>query len=190
MRKNPVFTVTAVLSLALGIGAKTAIFSPIDALMLRWLPVRDPQSLVQTRMAGDNEGSFSFAIVRELAEQKDIFEGVAGFSGWVTNVGIPGSTDRIPGAVVTGGFYSTLGLNPVVGRLLNGEDDQPGAPAVAVISYGYWERHFGRRPDVIGRALRVNGVPVTIVGVSPLAFVGRTSDRSRTLRCRSQRYLS
>ncbi len=172
LRKNPAFTATAVLSLALGIGANTAIFSLIDALMLRWLPVRDPQALVQIRIAGDKYESFSYAIVRALAEQKDIFEGVAGFSGWVSNVGTPGSTDRVPGALVTGGFYPTLGLNPAAGRLLTEDDDRTGAPPVAVISYGYWERQFGGNPQAIGKAVRVNGAPVTIVGVSPPGFVG------------------
>lgn len=172
LRKNPAFTGTAVLSLALGIGANTAIFSLIDALTLRWLPVRDPQALVQIRIAEDKQESFSYAIVRALAEQEDIFEGVAGFSGWAANVGTPGSTDRVPGALVTGGFYRTLGLNPAAGRLLADEDDRTGAPPVAVISYGYWERQFGRNPQAIGKAVRVNGAPVTIVGVSPPGFVG------------------
>src|SRR5262249_40408659 len=95
LRKNRAFTATAVLSLALEIGANTAIFSLIDGFMLRWLPVRDPHSLVQLKMEtpgarGPGE-SFSYAIVRAFAEQKDIFAGVAGFSGWTFNVGAPGS---------------------------------------------------------------------------------------------------
>jgi hypothetical protein len=183
MRQSPGFTATAVLSLALGIGANTAIFSLIDALMLRWLPVRDPQELVQVRirMADPSAAeSFSYPIVRALADQKEIFAGLSGFSGGGTTVGPPGAISRASSATVTGAYYETLGLNPSVGRLLTREDDEKGAPAVAVISDGYWERHFARNPDIAGQTLLVGGFPVTIVGVSPPGFdgtnVGSTAD--------------
>ncbi|PYU79623.1 MAG: hypothetical protein DMG50_23310 [Acidobacteria bacterium] len=176
LRKNPGFTATAVLSLALGIGANTAIFSLMDALMLRWLPVRDPQNLVLLKMRSDPRGnpfeSFSYPIVRALAEQRDIFEGAAGFSGWIFNAGSLGSIVAVQGAVVTGAYYETLGLNPAMGRLLTEEDDQLGTPLVAVISYGYWERQFARDTGVVGQTFRLNGVPVEIVGVSPRGFEG------------------
>lgn len=173
LAKNPGFTSVAVLTLALGIGANTAIFTLIDALMLRWLPVRNPQELVQLKIGENDPGqSFSYPIALALADQKEIFAGLAGFSGFNFNVGDPGSEVRVQGAVVTGGYYETLGLTPVVGRLLTRDDDRPGAPLVAVISYGYWERQFNRGPDVLGRTLLMNGVPVTIVGISPHAFVG------------------
>jgi putative ABC transport system permease protein len=175
--RNPGFTVIVVLTLALGIGANTAIFSLIDALMLRWLPVRNPQELVQVTLrppnARDSPGaSFSYAIVRALADQDEIFAGVGGFSGFSFDVGSSGSVSRVPGAIVTGGYYETLGLNPVLGRPLTREDDEAAAPLVAVLSYGYWERQLARSSDVIGQAFRINGVPVTIVGVSPPGFVG------------------
>jgi predicted permease len=176
--KSPGFTVIIVVTLALGIGANTAIFSLIDALMLRWLPVRNPQDLVQVRLqargAGGQGGeTFSYAIARALADQTEIFAGVAGFSGAFSfDVGPPGSVSRIPGAMVTGGYYETLGLDPVVGRLLTREDDEPGAPLVAVISYGYWERQLARSVGAVGQTLRINAVPVTIVGVSGRGFVG------------------
>ena len=175
--RNPAFTIIVVLTLALGIGANAAIFSLIDALMLRWLPVRNPQALVQVTFqppsAKDSpDASFSYAIVRALAEQHEIFTGVAGFSGFSFEVGSPGSVARVPGAVVTGDFYETLGLNPVVGRLLAREDDEPGVPLAAVISYGYWERQLARSPGVVGQTIWINGVPVTVVGVSPRGFVG------------------
>ena len=171
MRRTPAFTAVAVLSLALGIGANTAIFSLIDALMLRWLPVPKPQALLQVKINGPID-SLSYPMVRLLADQKEIFSGVAGFSGWNFNVGSAGSIGRVPGAMVTGAYYETLGLNPVVGRLLKPEDDQPGAPLVTVISYGYWRRKFGGDPEAIGQTIRVNGVPVTIVGISPPSFTG------------------
>ena len=105
--------------------------------------------------------------------ERQIFSGVAGFSSSEFRVGAPGSTARVPGAFVTGSFYDTLGLTPVIGRLLTRDDDRPGAPLVAVASYGYWERQFALDPSLPGRtAIVMNGVPATIVGVSPRGFVG------------------
>lgn len=173
--KNRTFTVIVVLTLALGIGANTAIFSLIDALMLRWLPVRNPQELVMVSFQSrDSTGprSLSYAIVGALADQRDVFSGVAGFSGKTFDVGASGLVSRVHGALVTGDFYATLGLNPVVGRLLNPADDQPGAPLTAVISYGYWERQFALSPQAIGQTLTIKDRPVTIVGVTPRGFVG------------------
>lgn len=174
--RNPGFTAVVVLTLGLGIGANTAIFGLIDALMLRWLPVRNPGELVQlalqSRGAESPGDSLSYPIVRAVAERREIFSGVAGFSGFSVDVGAPGAVTRVPGALVTGGFYETLGLQPAAGRLLSRDDDEPGAPLVAVIGYGYWQRQFGGAADVIGKILRINGIPVTVVGVSPEGFTG------------------
>ena len=174
--KNRGFTAVVVLTLALGIGANTAIFSLIDALMLRWLPVRNPQELLQvsfqSRDTNPGNGSFSYAIVGALAAQREIFSGVAGFSGTTFDVGTAGSISRVSGAWVTGGFYPTLGLNPIAGRLLTDEDDRPGAPLTAVVSYGYWQREFAASRQAVGQSLRIKDVPVTIVGVTPRDFVG------------------
>jgi predicted permease len=176
LRQSPGFAAAAILSLALGIGANTAIFTLIDALMLRWLPVRNPQGLVLVKTASKGEVSFrenfSYPIVRALAQQTDIFAGVAGFNGTGFLVGPAGSVNSVNGAWVTGQYYETLGLNPLAGRLLGPADDEPGAPDVAVITDGYWDRQFSRSPDIIGRTIPVNGVPVTIVGVSPAGFTG------------------
>src|SRR5579871_283747 len=176
MRQSPGFTATAVLSLALGIGANTAIFSMIDALLLRWLPVRNPEELVLVTAHPARERrpleSFSYAITNALADQKHIFAGVAGFSGASFAVGSAGWVTSAPGAWVTGGYYETLGLVPAAGRLLAPNDDQPGAALVCVISYGYWDRQLARDPSAIGRSVPIGGVPVTIVGVSPPGFVG------------------
>src|SRR4029077_14000951 len=113
----PGFTATAVLSLALGIGANTAIFSLIDALMLRWLPVRDPQELVQLKIqfpgAKGPDDIFSYPMTGALADQREIFAGVCGFSSAGYDVGSPGSLTRVSGAWFTGGCYKTFGLNPV-----------------------------------------------------------------------------
>jgi predicted permease len=171
-RRNPGFTATIVLTLALGIGANAAIFGLIDALLLRWLPVSQPQELVLVRRPGPFGESFSYPIVRALDGQRQIFSSVAGFSGRSLEIGPPGSVTRVQGAIVTGGFYETLGLRPAAGRLLTRGDDEPGALPAAVISDGFWERQWNRRPDVVGQTIRIHGVPVPIVGVSPPGFVG------------------
>jgi predicted permease len=175
MRKSPGFTATAVLSLALGIGANTAIFSLIDAVLLRWLPVRDPQELVQLTMRGPGPEpveSFAYPLVRALADHREIFSNLCGFSGARFRVGRGDSLESTSGAWVTGAYYATLGLQPVVGRFLTEADDQPGAVPTAVITDGYWERKFGRNPQAAGQQILVEGKPVTIAGVSPSGFTG------------------
>src|SRR5206468_11151201 len=136
LRRNRGFAAVAVITIALGIGANTAIFSLIDALMLQWLPVRDPQGLIQLKLhTTDNRGpgdSFSYATVHALADHDEMFAGLAGFSAWTFAVGAEGALDRVSGAVVTGDYYRTLGLTPIAGRLLSREDDQSGAPLVVV----------------------------------------------------------
>lgn len=175
--RNPAFTAVILLTLALGIGANTAIFSLIDALMLRSLPVSKPHELVQVNLrergaAGPGGESFSHAIVRALDQQRDIFTGVAGFSSINFNVGTPGSQQRVHGALVTGSYYRTLGLEPVAGRLLGPQDDEPGAPLAAVLSYRYWKRQYEGSHAAIGQTIAANGVTLTIVGVSPRGFLG------------------
>jgi putative ABC transport system permease protein len=171
MRKNPGFAATAVASLALGIGANTAIFSLLDALMLRWLPVSHPAQLVQIVVPEPAriQRTFSYPMVRALASREDVFAGLAGFSMDRFNIGAP---ERVPGAWISGAYYETLGLAPIAGRLLAKDDDQSGATPVAVISDGYWARRFGRDPGAIGRSIRIENTPVTIVGVSPPGFSG------------------
>jgi putative ABC transport system permease protein len=175
-RRHRLSTAIVVVTLALGIGANTAIFTLIDALMLRWLPVRDPHQLVQVYYTSPDSRergeSLSYVIVRALNAHHEIFAGAAGFSGARFNVGRPGSITRVPGAYVTGAFYQTLGLTPEAGRLLDPADDEPGAPVVAVITDTYWERQFGRNPSAVGESFLINGVRATIVGVSPPGFVG------------------
>ena len=177
--RTPGFTFVVVLTLALGIGANTAIFGLIDALILRSLPVPRAQELLQVRMrtpgsTGPAGESFWYVMVRAIAQQRDIFRSLAGFSTFNFDVGPSGSMTRVSGALVTGGYYETLGLNPATGRLLAPTDDEPGAPLVAVISYGYWQRQLAGSMGAIGQTLRINGVPVTIVGVSPRGFEGAT----------------
>jgi putative ABC transport system permease protein len=176
MRKNPGFTATAVLSLALGIGANSAIFGMIDALILRSLPVHKPNELVEVmwNLGGHQSASFSYPVVEALAEHTELFEGVCGFSGATFVVGSGDSLERTPGAWAAAAYYETLGLVPQVGRLLSANDDKPGAPLVAVISDDYWARKYNRNPDAVGQPLAIQGQVVTIVGVSPPGFTGLT----------------
>ena len=175
---NKGFTATAIVALALGIGANAAIFNLMDALMLRSLPVDRPQQLLQLSLAspGDKNGypSVSYPLVLAVDQQRDIFTGAAGYASWPFTVGTGTSMTRVAGALVTGSFYETLGLQPAAGRLLSRADDAPGAPVVAVASYGFWERAFARDPGIVGRTVLINGVPADIIGVSPRGFTGAT----------------
>ncbi|HWC20193.1 MAG TPA: ABC transporter permease [Terriglobales bacterium] len=182
LRKNPGFTLTALLSLTLGIGANTAIFSMTDALLLRWLPVHKPNELVELvwNIRGQQSSSFSYPVIKALEVHPEVFSGVCGFSGATFVVGSGETATRAGGAWVSGEFYQTLGLTPQVGRLLTPEDDRPGAPLVAVLSDAYWTSHLNRDPGVIGKSITVQDQPVTIVGVSPPGFasanVGENAD--------------
>jgi predicted permease len=175
MRRSPGFTATAVLSLALGIAANTAIFSLIDAVMLRWLPVHDPQSLSQVillRPNAENLDTFTYPLVRALADHHEIFSNAAGFAGYQFAVREGAAVEATSGAWVSGGYYAALGLPPAAGRLLDENDDRPGAALVAAITDDYWRSKFGRDPGAIGRKLVIEGKPVVIVGVSPAGFTG------------------
>ena len=178
LRKSPGFALVAILTLSLGISANTAIYTLIDALMLRSLPVSRPDQLLQISMTADgaresiNSDSLSYPVVRVLAEQRDLFAGLGGFSTFTFDAGPPDNVRRTPGAFVTGGFYEAMGLAPAAGRLLTPDDDQRDAPLVAVVTYGFWERAFARDPRIIGQPYMVNGRAVTIVGVTPPGFTG------------------
>jgi predicted permease len=192
LRRNPAFTAVAVLSIALGIGANTAIFSVIQALLLRSLPVPNPQQLYQVNMIVKDHvtDSFSYPVIKALEQRKDVFESLGGFSGNSFIVGPAGAPVRTSGAWVSGGLFAALELQPEMGRLLGSEDDQPGAPLVAVISDGYWERNYHRDPRAIGASLLVEGHPTTIVGVTPAGFtgaeVGSVVDLTMTLQSMAQ----
>lgn len=171
------FTMVLLVTLALGIGANTAIFSLIDALMLRTLPVPNSHELVlvnlRDRTTPDSGGeTLSYAIVRALGERRDIFAAVGGFTGSELNVGPAGSVQIVHGGYVTGDFYATMGLVPAAGRLLTREDDERSAEPVAVLSDSYWDRQHGRAGSAIGQTLIISGKPVRIVGVTPPGFSG------------------
>jgi hypothetical protein len=144
--------------------ANTAIFGLIDALVLRQLPVRDPDQLVVlTRVQGGQASEhFSYPQVNYLAEQDDLFADLCGLAADTFHIGPSDALETTAGAWVTGEYYRTMGITPIIGRLLGPDDDRPGAPPAAVITDAYWSRKFAHGPDVIGQALLIEGVPVSI----------------------------
>jgi predicted permease len=199
IRKNPGFTAVAVLTLALGIGANTAIFSLIDAVMLRSLPVENSSELLVLKWSARKEPkitgyassgdcimnlqpgaqnpsgcSFSEPMFREIA-QKNVFAGVAAFanSGRLNLTG-NGPASVLFGQLASGDFFRTLGVHPALGRVFQSSDDSPTAAPVAVLNYGYWQSEFGGARDVVGRTIELNGVPFTIIGVAEQRFTGLT----------------
>jgi predicted permease len=175
--KNPGFTTVAVLSLALGIGANTAIFTLINALLLRNLPVRQPERLVELSLVRqDAKLPFSYPMFRELARGQRVFTGLIGWgAAGMFNVDVNGVLSQNHLLSVTGNCYSELGVAPLLGRLLTPEDSNLSSGTtsqVAVIGYEFWQRRFGGALDVVGTQIRVEGHPFTIVGVTRKWFTG------------------
>jgi predicted permease len=189
MAKSPGFTAVAILSLALGIGANTAIFTLINNLLLKQLPVRDPQQLVSFGK-GDSRGTmdvsspgsidiFPYDFYQRIAQRQTFFEGITGFASFPTTVSVRfGSVGNGPATqaithLVSGTFFSVLGAEPQLGRPISPSDaDAPGRSPVAVISHRYWQQALAADPSVIGRTLGINGTPFTIIGVMPEKFYG------------------
>jgi len=175
--RSPGFTAAAVISLALGIGANTAIFSVVDAILLRDSPARSPDQLVElytSDRGGYQYGTFSEPDFRDVREQASAFTDVATRHAAMLAAANPdGTSDVLWGEVVSGNLFHLLGLEAALGRALASEDDAPAAELVAVIGHGLWIRRFGADPEVVGRAIRLNGSPVTVVGVMPEGFTGQ-----------------
>jgi predicted permease len=171
LRRSPAFAIVAILSLALGMGANTAIFSLYNALVLRTLPVDRPEELVQVTFGGGRT-SFTNPLWEELRDQQHALSGVFAFSRRNFNLANGGEVRSVPGYWVSGDFFRTLSVEPVVGRLLANGDDYHGCPAVAVVSYGFWQREFGGAVDAIGRTLTLDGNSFEVVGVVDAAFSG------------------
>ena len=188
-RKSPVFVAVAILSLAFGIGANTAIFTLVDQLLLRLLPVKDPNQLVLFWGRGPHYGSnngrykLSYPMYEDFRDHNQVFNGV--FCRWETSMSIAaeGKTERVDGELVSGSYFPVLGVGPALGRLFNPDDDKtPGGAPYAVLSYRYWLSRFAGRPDVIGKKILVNGYPITIVGVSQAGFDGTDPGKSPQVR--------
>jgi predicted permease len=178
LRKNLGFTAVAVLTLALGIGANTTIFSFVDAVLLKSLPVKQPERLVSVGtivpgQPGPPFSSFSYPIFREMHQADVVFSDMFARSARQMSMSGSGQAERVQTELVTGNFYSALGVNPHLGRLFTEADDQtPGAHPVAVISYPFWQRRFGADPSVVGKTINLNGYPFTVIGVSAKGFYG------------------
>ena len=177
LAKNPGFTAVAVLTLAIGIGANTAIFSLIDAVMLRVLPVPRPDELRLVRMTtprGGGEGNpdFTNPIWEQLRDRQNVFSGVFAWSGDRFDLAQGGVVHYANGLWVSGDFFKTLELRPAVGRLLTTADDQRGCPGAAVLSYGFWQEHYGGAPSAMGSTLSLNTHSFEVVGVAPPGFYG------------------
>ena len=173
LRRSPGFTVAAGLTVALVLGANTAIFSLIDAVLFRTLPVDRPQELVflKTIDSEGASGSPPYPWFERAREDTGTFAGMAVFASDEQRVEIDGRAEQVFGQAVSGSFFGVLGVQPVIGRLLT-PDDERMAPPVAVIGYGYWQRRFGGRADVLGRTITVGARPHAIVGVTPPDFSG------------------
>jgi predicted permease len=177
LRKSPGFTTVAALTLALGIGANTAIFSMVDAMVLRPLPVPDAQQLVVLAYQQGNSGvdnQFSVPANRDIGSQaKDVFSGVIGYQFGMDGLSVNGKADRLMTNYVTGNFFSVLGVKPLLGRfIVPGEGDTPGADPVIVLSYSYWRTRFNSDSSIVGQKVLVDGKPLTVIGVAPKEFHG------------------
>ncbi|HEY1528624.1 MAG TPA: ABC transporter permease [Candidatus Angelobacter sp.] len=188
LRKGPAFTAVAVITLALGIGANTAIFSLENAVMLKMLPVKNPGELVvvgdPTEVHGRHMGDpqvneFSYPLYRDIRDGSSVFTGMLA-SGEahrqrVTGDSIGEISGNATGVLVSGNYFSVLGVNALYGRVITPDDDSaPGAHPVLVVSYGFWKNKLGENPSIVGQTLRINNYPFTVIGVSPPGFYGDT----------------
>lgn len=174
--KTPVITTIALLSLALGIGANTAIYSLIDAVMLRMLPVQHPEQFMQIKFQSPVSPkpriSVTNPIWEQLRDHQDVFTGMLAWSPRTFDLAEGGEENDINGIYASGDYFSTLGVRPAAGRLLMASDDIRGCGGVAVLSYGFWQRHFAGAGSAIGSAIRLNGQSFPVVGVMQRGFTG------------------
>jgi putative ABC transport system permease protein len=176
LRRSPTFTGVAVLSLALGIGANTAIFTLVNGLLLRSLPVREPDRLVMLK-----DGSWTHPVWEQIRDrQTQLFDGAVAWNHQRFDLAQGGAADPVEGLMVSGSFFDVLGVPPVLGRAITAADDAANGPdgPVAVLSHSFWQRRFGGAADVLGRSLTIDRVPFTIVGVMAPEFTGPTAGRT------------
>jgi predicted permease len=186
LRRSPALASAALLSIAVGVGANTAIFSLVNAVIVKMMPVRDPAALVILARSDDKTGlgsSFPYPFYREIREL-DALSGVVTSGSFNGNAELgDGAAERLSGELVSGNYFDVLGLAPHLGRLLTPDDDRvQGGHPVAVISHGYWQRRFGGDPRIVGRTLIVNNQPLAIVGVTPPGFQGMELGSTRDIR--------
>ena len=182
LRLSPGFAMIGILSLALGIGANTAIFQLIDAIRLRSLPVQKPEQLATVKIAprdwanGNFRSGYSdltYPMWQQIAAKQQGFSSFAGWAPDTFNLALGGEIHPANGMWVSGNFFSTLGMQPLAGRLLTSSDDtRDCSEPAAVISYSFWQSNFGGAPDVLGKKITLNAYPVEIVGITPRKFTG------------------
>lgn len=178
LRNNPGFATLVVISLALGIGANAAIFSLTDKVLLQSLPVIRPDQLAVISSHDPDTGperdmSFSYPMYQDLRDKNDVFQGVLARGGAQMNVSYGDQNEKVHADLVSGNYFQTLGVQPWAGRLLTQDDDRvPSGHPVAVISYRFWERRFGKDPSIIGQTILANEHPLTVIGVAPPGFYG------------------
>src|SRR5689334_18742520 len=177
LRATPVVTTVAVLSLAFGIGANTAIFSLVNTLMLRSLPVKEPQALVQL-LGSPTRMSWTNPLWEQIRErQTQLFEGAFAYANQRFNLSRGGEAQLVNGLLVSGRYFDVLGVPAILGRTITPENDIRKGEGienrqVAVISYGFWQRHYGGAADVLGKSIELDRIPFTIVGVTTPEFTG------------------
>ncbi|HLY19528.1 MAG TPA: ABC transporter permease [Bryobacteraceae bacterium] len=194
LRRNPVFTAAAVLSLALGIGANTAIFSLLDQVVLRSLPVADPERLValhgsysgpgesSSAWSTNSESVFPYPLYRDLRDRIPAFAGILACAVAPARVTWQGSTQAAQAEMTTGNYFTTLGVTATLGRVIASEDDGlPGAHPVAVLSHGFWTSHFGANPGILNQSVAINGHPFVVIGVASPNFNGLVQGESPDL---------
>ena len=182
LRKSPGFTATVTITLALGIGANTAIFTLFDQALLRMLPVQKPKELVRFRWSGSFQGSmssfggdsrnyFSYPMYKDLRDQNQVFQGILAADKCSIGVSWHNQAENEDAEIVSGNYFQLLGLRPTIGRLFTQMDDSAkNADPVAVLSYGYWKSRFAGARDIVGQSVLINGHPFAIVGVAPQNF--------------------
>ena len=182
LRARPAFTLAAAFSLAIGIGANTAVFSLVNSLLLTKLPVRDPDNLYQLIATHRvyTRNAFSYLNFQKLQTNfGNLFEDVAIFNRYDWQCQVDQAQLPVHGALVSGNFYQFLGVQPAIGRLFEPPDDTAGGASVAVLGYGFWQSEFAGRRDVIGEVIRIEGSPFTVIGVTPAGFGGAEIDYPR-----------
>jgi len=172
LRSAPGFAAVAILSLALGIGANTAIFSLIDAVILKSLPVRHPEELVQVMMGRESYVGFSNPTWEHLRDRQDVFSGIFAYSRWGFNLSAGGEARSVDGVYVSGKYFDTLGVHAIIGRTLTPADDTRGCTGSAVLTYGFWQSEYGGRTDILGKTISIDRHPIQIVGVTESGFSG------------------
>src|SRR3989442_5385197 len=161
---SPGFAAATILSLALGIGANTAIFSLIDAVMLNSLPVSNREELLQVTMG--KQTGYGNPTWEQIRDRQDVFSGIFAYGRWRFNLDAGGEARNVNGNYVSGQFFDTLGVRAALGRTLTPADDKRGCAGAAVLSYGFWQREYGGRGEVLGKTISLDNHPFEILGVA------------------------